>query len=199
VHRKPYLHDIDRLRVHTRGYLPHWQIEGSTYSVTIRLADSLPRAVIDRLREEHRRLQRVVSGRELRAQIELDYERELHRAEGAAYMADPRIADVVARTLTYFDGLRYDLEAWCVMPNHAHVVVTPRSPWRLQEILHSWKSFSANAINRMLRRSGPVWQPEYFDRIIRDETDLMTVVEYVLGNPKKAGLADWRWTSADWT
>ena len=84
------------------------------------------------------------------------------------------------------------------MPNHVHVVVRPLDPWRLGGIIHSWKSFTATRANRLLHRSGPFWQREYFDRIIRDEEDLSATVKYVVENPAKAKLKDWNWTSAGW-
>jgi REP-associated tyrosine transposase len=199
VVKKTYLHDITELRDRSRGYLPHWEVPGATYAVTIRLADSLPRTVVDRLRAEHRALARVLTKAELRERVELDLERELHRANGIACMNDPRVADIVARAFTHFDGKRYQLAAWCVMPNHAHIVFTPCSPWRVHDVLHSWKSYTSNAVNALLGREGRLWQPEYFDRIIRDERHLGDAVSYVLKNPVRAGLVNWEWTSEKWT
>ena len=119
-------------------------------------------------------------------------------------MNDDRVAALVANALLHFDGLRYSLAAWCVMPNHVHVVVqpfastthtggthVPRS--ELPDILHSWKSFTSKEANRLLQRSGDFWQPEYFDHLIRDESDFRHAVRYVLDNPIKAGLGNWKW------
>ncbi|HEX7831858.1 MAG TPA: transposase [Thermoanaerobaculia bacterium] len=196
--KKTYLHDITELRVRSRGYLPHWEVPGATYAVTIRLADSLPRAIVDRLRDEHRALARVLTRAELRERVETDLERELHYGAGIACMNDPRVADIVASAFTHFDGLRYRLVAWCVMPNHAHIVFTPMAA-DITSIVHSWKSYTSNAVNALLGREGRLWQPEYFDRIIRDERHLTDAVSYVLDNPIKAGLRDWKWTSETWT
>jgi REP element-mobilizing transposase RayT len=63
----------------------------------------------------------------------------------------------------------------------------------LPEILHSWKSFTAKEANKLLRRSGDFWQAEYNDHLIRDEADLRHPVRYVLDNPIKAGLKNWKW------
>lgn len=114
-------------------------------------------------------------------------------------MNHPRIADLVARSLMHFDGKRYELHAWCVMPNHVHVIFTPESQRHVRDIVHSWKSFTSNAANAVLQRNGRFWQPEYFDRIIRDERDLANSIRYVLENPEKARLTDWKWTSKKWT
>ena len=59
--------------------------------------------------------------------------------------------------------------------------------------MHSWKSFTANEANKRIRRTGEFWQPEYYDHLIRDDTDLRRQVEYVLNNPTRAGLSDWKW------
>lgn len=208
VVRKTLLHDITEVRVRSRGYLPHWRQPNATYSLTIRLDDSLPRAVIDRLRDEHRAMRHAITGglrkltaiekADVRARLDLAVDRELHRGMGSAAMNAPAIADLVANTLLFFDGARYQLDAWCVMPNHVHAVITPGDRWQLDTIVHSWKSYSARMANRLLQRHGTFWQREYFDRIIRDEKDLAGCIGYVLENPTKAGLTNWRWTSAAW-
>jgi len=103
------------------------------------------------------------------------------------------VAEVVAGSLKHFDGERYRLVAWCLMPNHVHAVVQPLAGNELPEILHSWKSFSSKEANRLLGRSGQFWQPEYYDHLIRDEQDFGRQVEYVLTNPQRAGLENWKW------
>ena len=95
--------------------------------------------------------------------------------------------------LLHFDGTRYDLLVWCVMPNHVHAIVRPRPGAQLSKILHSWKSFTGNAMNRILARTGAIWQPDSFDRLIRNADELERSIQYVLDNPKAAGLSDWPW------
>jgi REP element-mobilizing transposase RayT len=133
-----------------------------------------------------------------RALIERRLDDALDRGEGFAFMRDPLIADCVAGAITFFERQRYELAAWCVMPNHVHAVVRPLDVWRLPQIVHSWKSWSAKRANTLLGRCGAFWQREYFDRVIRDDDDLIRTVRYVLDNPSKAGLAEWRWSSAGW-
>ncbi len=79
------------------------------------------------------------------------------------------------------------------MPNHVHVVVQPLAHHSLSAILHSWKSYTANAINKRLNRTEPLWQVEYFDHLIRDQEDFEHCVEYTLRNPELAGLSEWKW------
>jgi len=131
-------------------------------------------------------------------------ERYLDAGFGSCYMKDKRIAGVVSQALLHFEGQRYNLAAWCVMPNHVHAVVqpfagmantggtsVPRS--ELHEILHSWKSFTAKEANKLLKRAGDFWQAEYYDHLIRDEADFLHAVRYVLDNPIKAGFKNWKW------
>ncbi len=92
------------------------------------------------------------------------------------------------------------LHAWVVMPNHVHVLLTPLENVTLEEILRTQKSISSTRINKLLGKQGRLWQPDYFDRLIRDEKHFNGVVHYIEWNPVKAGLcvdpADWTWSSA---
>jgi valyl-tRNA synthetase len=103
-------------------------------------------------------------------------------------LKDEGAAKVVADALIHFDGERYDLGAWVVMPNHVHVVITPRGGHPVGDILHSWKSFTAHKINELLGRTGPFWQHESYDHIVRNERALYKIQEYIDRNPDKAGI-----------
>ncbi|KAA0213656.1 transposase [bacterium] len=183
--------------------LPHWTREGAVYAVTFRLADSLPEAAVEKLRREARLLQRKgdcqyapLSGEEQRRLLRLmseKYQDLLDAGQGACLLCQDACAEIVATALQHFDGKRYRLWAWCVVPNHVHVVVQPAAGESLSAILHSWKSFTAKKINKLLGRSGALWQPESFDHFVRDDQDLQHCVRYVWHNPEKAGLRDWKW------
>jgi REP element-mobilizing transposase RayT len=116
------------------------------------------------------------------------------------FFETPEAVDVVERALLHFDGERYRALAWCVMPNHVHVIAEQNEGWPLASVAHSWKSFTANEVNRVLGRKGPLWMREYFDRFMRDDDHLNTTIAYVESNPVTAGLVerpqDWRWSSA---
>jgi REP element-mobilizing transposase RayT len=92
--------------------------------------------------------------------------------------------------LRHFDGERYLLGHYVVMPNHVHVNVRPLGEHTLSDITHSWKSFSAHQINEILQRSGRLWQPESFDYLIRTEAQLEKFSRYILENPEKAKLSE---------
>ena len=190
--------------IRSRGYLPHWEAEYAVYFVTFRLADSLPQELIAQIRKEREILERastnkadVVADRmrlgKLRALIR-KAENCLDAGLGHCYLRNPRIAAIAADAVRHFHD-RYRLLAWCVMPNHVHVLFSPLSEFTLSSILQSWKSYSAHQANRALRRSGIFWQREYFDHLVRSESHLLKFANYIEHNPQKAGLNNWPWVS----
>ena len=197
-----------QLEKRTSTYLPHWRIPGATYAVTFRIKDSLPAAVIkDYERRRSSLLEQIERGKqigdsgetlqqlrnEIRNLTESVIEPALHATEGPHPLADAAIAAMVEGTLKHFDGDRYDLLAWSVMPNHVHVLITPRVGHELEKIIHSWKTHSATQANRMQGKSGTFWQEEYYDHIVRDGEDLKHQVSYIVANPGKG------WASSEWT
>jgi 5-methyltetrahydrofolate--homocysteine methyltransferase len=189
----------------TRGDLPHWYREGATYAVTFRLADSFPASVLQSYRIEKESLTRQLAeakssgdaakvasiSRELGSLYRNRIEAALDEGQGEAWMKDGRIAKTVADSILHFAGDRYDLGAWCVMPNHVHMIVSPKAGHDLAGILHSIKRHSASEANKLLGRSGAFWQTESYDHIIRDADEYWDQRSYVLVNPKAAGLVDW--------
>jgi REP element-mobilizing transposase RayT len=163
--------------------LPHWTTADGTYFITFRLADSLPRS----LPASNARVPRW-----------LDMDRMLDRGHGSAILKAPTLASIVSSALRHFDGDRYLLRAWCVMPNHVHVVATIPGKGTAS-VVHTWKSFTANQINKVLGRTGPLWQRDYFDYLVRDEVELARVCHYVAMNPSVARMRDWQfvWISED--
>ena len=177
---------------HSRGYLPHFDAEGLVQSVAFRLADGVPRDLLRRWRAELRGADRAAELRERIARYE-------DAGHGACHLRQPEIARLVQDALLHFDGDRYRLLAWCVMPNHVHVLIEQTPDHRLADVVQSWKSFTAKRANRMLGRDGPFWARDYFDRYIRDESHFEATRRYIHENPVRAGLcaaaADWPWSS----
>ena len=95
----------------------------------------------------------------------------------------PRVARVVEDALLHFQGQRYALHAWCLMPDHVHVLVTPFEDRPLDTVLHSWKSFTANEVNKMLHRKGTFWQQESFDHLVRSPEAFEKFIAYIEGQP----------------
>ena len=98
-------------------------------------------------------------------------------ATGPPWLSQPRIAAIFVEALLHRERVRrsYDLLAWVVMPNHVHIVVKPiRS---LPEIMRWLKAATVNRANSLLGRTGEAfWQREYFDRWIRTEKQLGSVI-----------------------
>lgn len=95
---------------------------------------------------------------------------------------------MVQDTLLADDGKKYRLAAWVVMPNHVHFLTTRFESYTLSDIMQSFKSLTSHKSNRLLRRSGQFWMPEYFDRYIRNAEHYQKTVEYIENNPVKARL-----------
>lgn len=186
---------------HTRGYLPHCDSSGLFQSVTFRLSDSLPRETLDRLDAELAQLPSAHRDRARRARIEA----WLDAGSGCCALRHPAFARYVQDAFLHFHGQRYQLHAWCVMPNHVHVLIQPMSDLSL--IVQGWKSFTARwmfkhaeALGVALPPGKALWMREYWDRYVRDERHYLQVVEYIHQNPVKAGLCAsaeaWPWSSA---
>jgi REP element-mobilizing transposase RayT len=179
-----------------RGYLPHFDGGDIAQAVTFRLADSLPARLLQRWAQELEHLEERDFDAERRRRIE-DY---LDVGHGIAWMKDPRIAALVESALLYFDGVRYRLPAWVVMPNHVHALLIPTIGFSLESIVHSWKSFTSNEANKKLMRSGRFWQEDYYDRFVRNAQHFFDAINYIENNPVKARLCrrpeDWPFSSA---
>lgn len=173
---------------HSRGYLPHFDSSETTQFLTFRLADSLPAEAIEKMR--------LVSG-----QIpDADRDTFLDAGNGHCWLRLPEIASIVEEALLHFDGERYRLVAWTIMPNHVHVLLETMEGHGVGAIVSSWKRFSARMANRVLGRSGPFWQDDYWDTYIRNDRHFESTIAYIENNPVKAGLvaepAQWLWGHA---
>lgn len=180
----------------SRGYFPHFDSEGLTQHLSFHLFDALPQRVLTRWREELKHWPENEASLERRKRIQ-EY---LDGGYGACFLRDDRLAEEVEKSLLHFDGKRYSLHAWCVMPNHVHSLFTPEPGFTMSQISHSWKSFTAHVCNKLLGRTGQFWEHEPYDRYIRNDQHFRNAVAYIENNPVKAGLCgrpeDWRWSSA---
>ncbi len=195
----------------SRGYLPHFDVSGLYQAITYRLGDSLPGSAGVPPASPS---QSVAEKAERRNHIE----RELNKGYGSCILRDKEIAKIIVDAWKYFDGKRYGLVAYVVMPNHVHVLIKTYEGFPLSQVIHSWKSFTAHEINKFLKICGrdarapnrpiggedgcaSVWQNEYFDRFIRDENHFAQAIAYIHENPVKAGLcghaSEWPWSSVN--
>ncbi len=144
----------------------------------------------------------------------------LDAGHGSCVLREHEPAGAVQETLLHFHGTRYTIHAWCVMPNHVHVLFQPMQGWTMSRIVASWKMFSGRKINDWKRANGlltvscgegldmqragqesggpagresgapSLWQREYYDRYIRDEAHYRNAIDYIHENPMKAGLVE---------
>ncbi|NLG50547.1 MAG: transposase [Chloroflexi bacterium] len=167
---------------YSRGYLPHLDQPGVLQAITFRLADSMPAT----RRAEWEELIHIRDAAQQRARLQ----HYLDAGYGACWLVRTPIARLVEEALLRFDGQRYRLLAWVIMPNHVHVLIETLPGHPLDHILHSWKSFTASKANAILGRKGAFWHRDYYDRYIRDERHLERAVLYMHNNPVQAGLVD---------
>jgi REP element-mobilizing transposase RayT len=117
------------------------------------------------------------------------------RMAGSTYFVTWRLASAlrdltplersdVGTSLLRFDHERYTLFAYAVMNDHVHVLVRPHDGRRLEDLVHSWKSYTTHRLQSLGRR-GKVWQEEYFDRIVRDDEEFLEKCQYIFNNPFK--------------
>ncbi len=180
----------------TRRYLPHWQQAKATYFLTFRLADSLPKEKLDTLRTQ--RDAWILLNPE--PWNELQYKEHsklfseklnewLDAGTGSCILASTEVSKIVEDSLLHFDGERYILDEYVIMPNHVHVLLSPLDKYDLAKILHSLKSFTAHEINKKLDLHGSIWMDESYDHIVRSLEQLEFYRKYITENPSKARLS----------
>ncbi len=186
--------------------LPHWFQENATTILTFRLADAAPALLLRRWQQQREGWLRTFgiehgaagwqeAFRDLAPEQKLDYhtrftqgfQRLLDEGHGACALALPAAAALVAAALDFFDGVRYDLGDFVIMPNHVHVLFTPLPGFATAAIGTSWKRFTAPRIQKLIGGSGKLWQHESHDHLVRNAASLEQKQRYIAENPR--GLA----------
>ena len=186
---------------------PHWMQAGTIAFITMRLADSIPREVIrrwnqmriDYLADKGIRCSDWKTGREQLEEVDrTDFarrfnrlrEQELDTCHGACLLRSPAAADILSETLMFFDGERYVMGDFVILPNHVHLLVAFYDDTNLRKQCASWMRYSAREINRLVGRVGALWQEEPFDHLVRSEDQLEYLRRYIAENPRKARLPE---------
>ena len=182
---------IDR----TRRHLPHWQQDGKCYFVTFRLADSLPVSLLrqwtterDQWLHDHPKPWSAETEAEYHRLFSGAIDRWLDQGMGSCLLREPAHSSVVANAFHHFDGTRYTLHTFVVIPNHVHLLLSLGENAVLADTIATWKRFSATAINNAAGRSGAFWMDDHFDRIIRNWDHFIAVARYIRNNPRKGKL-----------
>lgn len=196
-----------------RGYLPHIEDHASTYFITLRLAGTLPRSVLERIQADLNGLRKSRQTGKLPPSEEqrlkyletIKIQNYLDRGFGDCWLKRPEIAGVIKEAVEHHDGQSYASHICCIMPNHLHWILTPTKKKDTGEldsllipIMQRFKSFTAHTANTLLKRTGSFWSREYYDHRVRSSEEFYKLVQYTLQNPVKAHLCtnwkDWRWT-----
>ena len=202
---------IDDQTKYYRRNLPHYHPANATFFVTFRLAGSLPSEAIVRLKEERVRdeesLLKIEDETVRKKKMAEQHERYFNKFDemldsavnSQRWLKDERVADMVAEAMCFRDKKVYDLLAYCIMPNHVHVVFSvERSGASLYKVLQSLKAYTAGEANKMLHKNGAFWQHESYDHVVRNGKELKRIIDYVLHNPVKAALdssrEQWKWS-----
>ncbi len=175
--------------------LPHWHQAGKLQFVTFHLADSLPSEVLTQLQHE-----KNLWLEKHKAPLNKDDEAEYHHrfsqfvdkwldaGHGSCILKINSVAATLENTLLHFNGVRYQLHAYVIMPNHVHALLETFGNFTVQSIMHSWKSYSAGRINKLLGLTGQLWMHDSYDRIIRNERHYTNVKKYILKNIETGGV-----------
>jgi primosomal protein N' (replication factor Y) len=174
------------------GNLPHWRQDGATYFVTFRLGDSMPKEKLQQWNKEraewleaHPEPHDATTKQEYYELFPQRFQNWLDQGMGSCVLSQPELKKIMEDALSHFDGTRYRLREFVIMPNHVHILFSPLGEHRLSEILHTLKSFTANEINKQLNvKLDPVWQHESFDHIVRSAEQVERIRQYIRDNPK---------------
>ncbi len=189
--------------------LPQFQPFDAPMFITFRLVGSLPKEVMLKLDEAVRikedEINQLTDPKLQKEAVTLaqkqlfnEWDTALDAAtQSARWLANPEVASLVCEALQYRDQRVFSLDAYCVMPNHVHLVCTPlknlASTVTISEMMHSLKGYTGHPANKLAGRQGQFWQNEVYDHVIQDNDEFLDVVNYVQENPARAGLA------AQWT
>ena len=202
---------IEEHKLYYQRRLPHIQPFDATIFVTFRLANSLPKQIIIQLLEDREQREKLINTEKniKRRKALLEEERRryfghfdeyLDRVEESPHwLSEPEVANIIAEAIKYQDGKQYILNAFCVLPNHVHIMIdVKRSSGPLNRILQKLKSYTAIQANKILHRNGAFWHHESYDHVVRDGSEFERIVWYILQNPVKVGLCrtweNWKWS-----
>lgn len=187
-------------------FRPHWSQAGTVVFITFRSYDSIPREVLRRWeREKCEWLRRrgydvakhwSTAVAMLREKDRADFHRQFHRCRedvldtcrGRCLLRRPEVARIVADSLLYFDGRRYRMGDFIVMPNHVHLLAAFATTDAMTAQCDSWLHYTAFRINQAINEKGKFWQQEPFDHLVRSLEQYEYLRRYIADNPRRAGL-----------
>ena len=211
---------MNKVKTYYRNNLPHHLPIGATFFVTFRLADSLPKAVLQDLAVKFNRIQSSSDSKSIdreaaklkMAKYYMEFDEQLDKSkQGEIRLDTPELAAIISTKLHEFDNKYYTLIAYSIMPNHVHLILDfscqvsdknslicnqiPANYKQLHEVMKLIKGGTAFTVNKLSGRFGQLWASESYDRVVRDLEERANVIRYILNNPVKAGLVS-KWE--DW-
>lgn len=187
------------------GVRPHWSQAGVIVFITARLHDSIPDEVLRRWEREKQDWM-IRHGHQghwsdvlptLTETEQNTFRQHFNRCRedllddclGACVLRDPENAAIVSDSLMHFDGERYRMGDFVVMPNHIHLLAAFPDADTMTKQCDSWLHYTARQINLRIGRSGKLWQQEPFDHLVRSAEQYEYLRQYIADNPIKARLA----------
>lgn len=199
--------------------LPHILPIGATFFITFSIYGSIPKEKIQQLQQERNAKMNILreeNSINLKENLDIAQKQYFQKVDavldsvefGEKYLSNPQAALIVANKIHQYNGQYYSLLAFCIMPNHVHLLfdlylqsekiptqeeVTDKNYKQIYDIMQLIKGGSAYQVNKVLGRLGRFWQVESYDRYVRNIRELQNIVMYIANNPKKAGLVNhWR-------
>jgi type I restriction enzyme R subunit len=187
-------------------FRPHWSQAGAVVFITFRTRDSIPRAVLqqwEREKQQWLRLRGYDSAKHwsvivptMTEKDRADFQREFQRrregcldaCHGRCLLRRPELARIVADALMHFDGERYRMGDFIIMPTHVHLLAAFATAEAMTLQCDSWLHYTAFQINRAIGEKGRFWQQEPFDHLVRSLEQYEHLRQYIADNPRKAGL-----------
>jgi putative transposase len=185
---------------------PHWSQAGAVVFITFRTHDSVPDEVVHRWEQEKQewlRIRGIGDGTHwslvlptLPEKDRADFHRTFNRCReqfldtchGRCLFRRPELAQIVADSLLHFDGQRYRMGDFVVMPNHVHLLAVFPSATAMKDQCDSWLHYTAYRIRQVLGEKGKFWQQEPFDHLVRSPEQYEYLRRYIAENPLKARL-----------
>jgi putative transposase len=185
--------------------LPHRDQPGAFAFVTFRLADSIPSIAAKQWRANRNQIL-IEAGVDpdnesetivklpkrdaslLRWKLYTTWDMTLDELRGECQLRDRRASQIVADGILKFDPERYVVSAFAIMPNHVHLLAAFANEGAMIKQGEDWRRFWARQINPLFGRTGHFWQPDQFDHLVRSPESFDRIRNYIIDNPKKAGL-----------
>ena len=187
----PYFDIQDVEHLHRASKLPHWHQDNKYVFITFRLFDSIPQKKIKELREEKEywmKLHPIPWNEEERKEYIKRFaskiDKWLDNGYGKCFLKRPENRKIVEDALFFYNGTKYHLKAFVVMPNHVHILLQLFENQEMETFVKSIKGYTAKKINQTEHRTGKVWQTESYDHLVRNEDNYKHILKYIQANNK---------------